>query len=173
MAMALMTSLWAFGAAPNGQDEAGGYGVWLIRRIQCQPQPHSQQQLALINGIDAGDHSGGSVQRAMSMAMALMTSYAIGRQRNAGESYVVFGSSGGFSANLNLSTSTAAMALINGIDASDFSGFQSVQQAMSMAMAMISLWGLPQRSTAQAMLCLAQEDSVPTSTSLSTAAMAD
>jgi len=51
----------------------------------------------------------------------------------------VFGSSEGFSANLNLSTSTAAMALkINGIDTHDEQAFQSVQQAMSMAMALMT-----------------------------------
>jgi len=88
-------------------------------------------------------------------------------QDEAGESYVVFGSSGGFSANLNLSTSTAAM-VINGIDRGDFQAVQSVQQAMSMAMAlMTSLLGFPlptQTVLARAMLCLArQKDSVPTS----------
>ena len=44
-------------------------------------------------------------------------------QDRAGESYVVFGSSGGFSANLNLSTLNGSNGFrINGINAGDFSG---------------------------------------------------
>jgi len=78
-------------------------------------------------------------------------------------------SSGGFSANLNLSTLNGSNGFVINGDAYDNLG-ASVQQAMSMAMAlMTSHWGslLPQRSKmlARAMLCLAQqEDSVPTST---------
>jgi len=47
--------------------------------------------------------------------------------------------SGGFSANLNLSTLNGSNGFkINGIDAYDNSGSQSVQQAMSMAMALMT-----------------------------------
>jgi hypothetical protein len=44
---------------------------------------------------------------------------------------VVFGSSGGFAANLNLSTLNGSNGfVINGINAEDFSGTSVVQQAM-------------------------------------------
>jgi len=129
-----------------------------------------------INGIDAVTAQAfQSVQQA-SMAMALMTSLLglivpTQRSSDAGESYVVFGSSGGFSANLNLSTLNGSNGFkINGIDAYDRSGSQSVQQAMSMAMAlMTSLLGLIvpiPTVVCWRELCVVwhQEDSVPTST---------
>jgi hypothetical protein len=51
------------------------------------------------------------------------------RSKFAGESYVVFGSAGGFSANLNLSALNGSNGFkINGIDAYDYSGFSSVSR---------------------------------------------
>jgi len=67
----------------------------------------------------------------------------------------VFGSSGGFSANLNLSTSTAAMALRLTASTPDRQAGQSVQQAMSMAMAlMTSLLSFCRSQRSSSWLCV-------------------
>jgi len=60
MAMALMTHDWSFKCPPNGQDYAGkSYSVWLIRRIQCQPQPqHFNGSNGFVINGNAYDNSG-------------------------------------------------------------------------------------------------------------------
>jgi hypothetical protein len=94
--------------------------VWLIRRIQCQPQPkHSQrQQCFKINGIDQLDNSGNSVSSAGDVNGDGFDDILIGAlgatpndQKGAGESYVVFAKVGGFSRSSISLLSTAAMAL--------------------------------------------------------------
>jgi hypothetical protein len=84
----------------------------------------------VINGINAYDYSGSSVSNAGDINGDGFDDLIIGApnadpngQNYAGESYVVFGSSGGFSANLNLSDLNGSNGfVINGIDALDFSG---------------------------------------------------
>jgi hypothetical protein len=84
----------------------------------------------VINGIDAGDSSGFSVSSAGDVNGDGFDDILIGAsdadpngQYGAGESYVVFGKTGEFSANLNLSTLDGSNGFqINGIDVEDFSG---------------------------------------------------
>ncbi|MEA5504838.1 tandem-95 repeat protein, partial [Halotia wernerae UHCC 0503] len=90
----------------------------------------------VINGIDTFDFSGGSVSSAGDINGDgfddLIIGAAVGDpngQDNAGESYVVFGSSSGFGASLNLSTLNGSNGfVIHGIDAGDYSG-RSVSSA--------------------------------------------
>jgi hypothetical protein len=91
-----------------------------------------------INGIDAYDRSGFSVSSAGDIngdgfddiIVGAPGADANGRSRTrAGESYVVFGSSAGFSANFNLSALDGSNGFkLNGIDEGDASGF-SVSEA--------------------------------------------
>ncbi|MBD2413862.1 FG-GAP repeat protein [Nostoc calcicola FACHB-3891] len=84
----------------------------------------------VINGVDAGDSSGRSVSSAGDINGDGFDDLIIGAsgadpngQYNAGESYVVFGSSSGFGASLNLSTLNGSNGfVINGIDSGDTSG---------------------------------------------------
>ena len=83
----------------------------------------------VINGIDASDRSGDSVSSAGDVNGDGVDDLIIGA-RNAnpngsqsGESYVVFGSSDGFDASLDLSSLDSANGFVlNGIDVNDFSG---------------------------------------------------
>ncbi|MEH2280482.1 MAG: tandem-95 repeat protein [Nostoc sp.] len=85
----------------------------------------------VINGIDVGDRLGSSVSSAGDFNGDGFDDLIIGAngadpngQFDAGESYVVFGSSSGFGASLNLLNLNGSNGLvINGIDAGDASGF--------------------------------------------------
>jgi len=85
----------------------------------------------VINGIDAGDQCGFSVSGAGDVngdgiADVIIGAYYAdpGGANAAGESYVVFGSVGGFGASLNLSSVNGTNGfVINGIDAVDYSGY--------------------------------------------------
>ncbi|MEH1863546.1 MAG: Ig-like domain-containing protein, partial [Nostoc sp.] len=82
----------------------------------------------VINGIDDGDYSGSSVSSAGDINGDGIDDLIIGAsqansQFNAGESYVVFGSSNGFDASFNLSSLNGSNGfVINGINAGDLSG---------------------------------------------------
>ncbi|MEM9766848.1 MAG: integrin alpha, partial [Cyanobacteria bacterium P01_D01_bin.71] len=85
----------------------------------------------IINGIDANDNSGYSVSSAGDVNGDGVDDLIIGANLaapngnvSAGESYVVFGQSGGFSSSLELSALDGSNGfVINGIDANDNSGF--------------------------------------------------
>ena len=85
----------------------------------------------VINGIDYGDRSGTSVSSAGDVNGDGIDDLIIGAwfadpngNIDAGESYVVFGQSGGFSSSLDLSTLDGTNGFtINGIDGGDRSGF--------------------------------------------------
>ncbi|MCC5630048.1 tandem-95 repeat protein [Nostoc sphaeroides CHAB 2801] len=85
----------------------------------------------VINGIDEGGYSGSSVSNAGDFNGDGFDDLIIGAYRaspndkfRAGESYVVFGSSSGFGASLNLSSLDGSNGfVINGIDAEENSGF--------------------------------------------------
>ncbi|MEM6404334.1 MAG: hypothetical protein AAF757_29615, partial [Cyanobacteria bacterium P01_D01_bin.116] len=84
----------------------------------------------VINGIDRGDNSGGSVSSAGDINGDGVDDLIIGARyadpngnSNAGESYVVFGSSNGFTQSLDLSSLDGSNGfVINGIDRDDLSG---------------------------------------------------
>ncbi|MCC5609541.1 cadherin-like domain-containing protein [Nostoc sp. CHAB 5834] len=84
----------------------------------------------IINGIDQGDRSGYSVSSAGDFNGDAFDDLIIGAkyadlkgQLNAGESYIVFGSSNGFGASFNLSDLNGSNGfIINGIDQDDRSG---------------------------------------------------
>jgi Ca2+-binding RTX toxin-like protein len=83
-----------------------------------------------ISGVDAGDHAGWSVASAgdlngdgrADMVIGALYADPAGRE-SAGETYVVFGRSGGFGANLDLSSMTASMGFtITGTAAANLTG---------------------------------------------------
>ncbi|AUB41511.1 Ca2+-binding protein, RTX toxin-related [Nostoc flagelliforme CCNUN1] len=78
-----------------------------------------------INGINVGDRSGNSVSSAGDINGDGLDDVIIGAFRaDSGQSYVVFGSKGGFSAQLNLSTLNGTNGFaINGINSGDQSGY--------------------------------------------------
>jgi Ca2+-binding RTX toxin-like protein len=124
----------ASGADPNGQSYAGssyvvfgsnsGFGASL------NLSSLNGSNGFVINGIDMNDRSGTSVSSAGDINGDGFDDLIIGAffadpngQYNAGESYVVFGSSNGFGASLNLSSLDGSNGfVINGVDASDGSG---------------------------------------------------
>ncbi|ELR97628.1 integrin alpha, partial [Gloeocapsa sp. PCC 73106] len=82
-----------------------------------------------LNGINRGGDSGFSVSSAGDINGDGLDDLIIGapdaspNERYSGQSYVVFGSNGGFSSSLNLSTLNGSNGFtINGINTSDFSG---------------------------------------------------
>ncbi|WP_228039093.1 beta strand repeat-containing protein [Nostoc sp. LEGE 12450] len=121
-------------ASANGQDKAGesyvvfgssnGFGASL--NLSSLDGSNG----FVINGIDSGDFSGNSVSSAGDINGDGFDDLIIGAsgaspngQLYAGESYVVFGSSNGFGASLNLSSLDGSNGfVINGIDSRDFSG---------------------------------------------------
>ncbi|MBE9242900.1 beta strand repeat-containing protein, partial [Synechocystis salina] len=130
----------AFGGDPNGQSSAGESYVVFGKSGGFS----SSLNLAdlngsngfVINGIDSDDQSGRSVSSAGDVNGDGFDDFLIGANRadpngqiNAGESYVVFGKSGGFSSSLNLADLNGSNGfVINGIDGSDASG-RSVSSA--------------------------------------------
>ncbi|MBE9196860.1 FG-GAP repeat protein [Synechocystis sp. LEGE 06083] len=130
----------AFGGDPNGQFNAGESYVVFGKSGGFS----SSLNLAdlngsngfVINGIDGGDFSGRSVSSAGDVNGDGFDDLLIGAyfadpngQSNAGESYVVFGKSGGFSSSLNLADLNGSNGfVINGIDLADYSG-RSVSSA--------------------------------------------
>ncbi len=134
-----------------------------------------------INGIDIFDYSGTSVSSAGDVngdgfddiLIGAPNSYYNPFSQEPGESYIVFGKAGGFSASLNLSTLNGSNGFkINGISSGDESG-KSVSSAGDVNGdgfddILIGARGpIPTVKVmlAKAMLCLAhQEDSMPTST---------
>ena len=125
----------AHGASPNGNFAAGesyvvfgtsgGFGASL------DLSSLDGSKGFVINGIDAVDESGWSVSSAGDVNGDGIDDLIIGTRgadpngnSNAGESYVVFGSSGGFGASLDLSSLDGSNGfVINGIDAYDRSGW--------------------------------------------------
>jgi len=84
----------------------------------------------VINGIDAGDFSSWSISSAGDFNGDGVDDILIGAWQgdpngtNSGESYVVFGSSGGFAASLDLSSLNGSTGFVlNGVDANDNTGF--------------------------------------------------
>ncbi|MBE9255799.1 FG-GAP repeat protein, partial [Synechocystis salina LEGE 00031] len=130
----------AFGGDPNGQSSAGesyvvfGKSGGFSSSLNLSDLNGSNG--FVINGIDSDDQSGRSVSSAGDVNGDGFDDFLIGANRadpngqiNAGESYVVFGKSGGFSSSLNLADLNGSNGfVINGIDGSDASG-RSVSSA--------------------------------------------
>ncbi|QSJ15323.1 FG-GAP repeat protein [Nostoc sp. UHCC 0702] len=125
----------AYSADSNGQSGAGQsyvvFGSTSSFSASLNLSDLDGSNGFVINGIDAGDGSGISVSSAGDINgdgiadLIIGASYADPNgQSSAGETYVVFGSTSGFGASLNLSTLDGSNGfVINGIDAYDFSGF--------------------------------------------------
>ncbi len=121
-------------AAPNGQSSAGSSYVVFGKaggfNASLNLSTLNGNNGFVVNGIDARDLSGYSVSSAGDVNGDGFDDLLIGAEGadpnglyNAGESYVVFGKSGGFNASLNLSTLNGTNGfVINGIDESDYSG---------------------------------------------------
>ncbi|MCF2150954.1 tandem-95 repeat protein [Desmonostoc muscorum LEGE 12446] len=124
----------AYGASPNGQNNAGSsyvvFGSNSGFSAQLNLSSLNGSNGFVINGIDAGDRSGRSVSSAGDINGDGFDDLIIGAvfadpngQDRAGSSYVVFGSSSGFSAQLNLSSLNGSNGfVINGVDRFDLSG---------------------------------------------------
>ncbi|MBD2415418.1 hypothetical protein FACHB389_18780 [Nostoc calcicola FACHB-389] len=121
-------------ADPNGQDRAGSsyvvFGSSSGFSAQLNLSTLDGSNGFVINGINEFDDSGISVSSAGDINGDSFDDLIIGArgadpngQNQAGSSYVVFGSSSGFSTELNLSTLNGSNGfVINGINANDFSG---------------------------------------------------
>ncbi len=129
----------AFGADPNGNDYSGqsyvvfGSSSGLGSTLNLSSLDGSNG--FAINGINASDRSGLSVSSAGDINgdgiddLMIGASSASPNGSSSGQSYVVFGSSSGFSSTLNLSSLDGSNGFaINGINAFDFSG-RSVSSA--------------------------------------------
>ncbi|WP_392476642.1 beta strand repeat-containing protein [Nostoc sp. C110] len=124
----------AAAADPNGQSYAGEsyvvFGSSSDFGAQLNLSSLNGSNGFVINGIDTDDRSGVSVSNAGDINGDGFDDLIIGAsgadpngQTGAGESYVVFGSSSGFDAQLNLSSLNGSNGfVINGIDNDDFSG---------------------------------------------------
>jgi FG-GAP repeat/RTX calcium-binding nonapeptide repeat (4 copies) len=122
-------------ADPNGKDRAGesyvifGKSGGFAASLNLSSLDGSNG--FVLNGIDAYDRSGVSVSSAGDVNGDGFDDIIIGAHTatpnsniSAGESYVIFGKSGGFAASLNLSSLDGSNGFVlNGIDTFDFSGF--------------------------------------------------
>jgi len=127
----------AFSADPNGKFRAGETYVVFGKSGGFDATLNLSQLNGsngfVLNGIDAFDRSGYSVSLAGDINGDGIDDLIIGADRadpngirDAGETYVVFGKSGGFDATLNLSQLDGSNGfVINGIDSGDFSGTSS------------------------------------------------
>ncbi|QSJ17059.1 FG-GAP repeat protein [Nostoc sp. UHCC 0702] len=125
----------ASGADSNGQERAGSsyvvFGSSSGMSASLNLSSLDGSNGFVINGIDANDLSGRSVSSAGDINSDGFDDLIIGAsfaspngQNNAGSSYVVFGSSSGFDASLNLSSLDGSNGfVINGVNANDASGF--------------------------------------------------
>ncbi|YAG07099.1 Calcium-binding protein [Nostoc sp. DSM 114167] len=119
----------ASGAAPNGDASGQSYVVFGSKggfNAQLNLSTLNGTNGFIINGINAGDFSGNSVSSAGDINGDGLDDLIIGafggdpNGDTSGQSYVVFGSKGGFSAQLNLSTLNGTNGfVINGINAYD------------------------------------------------------
>jgi hypothetical protein len=120
---------------PNGQSDAGEVYVIFGKGSGFSPSVNPAMLNGsdgfVINGIDSNDAAGFSVSSAGDINGDGLGDLIVGArfgdpnaQSNAGESYIIFGKSGGFSPILNLSTLDGANGfVINGIDPNDAAGF--------------------------------------------------
>jgi FG-GAP repeat/Matrixin len=125
----------ATGADPHGNSDAGESYV-IFGKATGYPASVDLSTLNgtngfVINGIDASDNSGVSVSSAGDINGDGFDDLVIGAYKadpngnsNAGESYVIFGKSTGYSASVDLSTLNGTNGfIINGMDLGDRSGF--------------------------------------------------
>ncbi|MCC5602389.1 beta strand repeat-containing protein [Nostoc favosum] len=130
----------AYSADPNGKDRAGEsyvvFGSSSSFGASLNLSSLNGSNGFVINGIDMDDYSGLSVSSAGDFNGDGFDDLIIGAKGGdpngkdrAGENYVVFGSSSGFGASLNLSSLNGSNGfVINGIDERDYSG-ESVSSA--------------------------------------------
>ncbi|MFN6541380.1 MAG: beta strand repeat-containing protein [Nostoc sp. EkiNYC01] len=124
----------ASGANPNGQNDSGSsyvvFGSSSGFSASLNPSSLNGSNGFVINGIDSGDFLGSSVSSAGDINGDSIDDLIIGAsgadpngQDRAGSTYVVFGSSSGFGAFLNLSFLDGSNGfVINGIDEGDLLG---------------------------------------------------